>query len=520
MQNLKKKSTIDYQSIVFWMIFMLACAVRFALFGKIPADINQDEAMTGYDALSLLLTGADSWGITHPVYLTGWGSGTSILYALLAKLSFYLFDISLWALRLPQAIMSILSCYVFYRLLRIFYDKKTALTGFFLISIIPWSVMNARWGLDGNLATAFGLCGFYFYCRAIKKPFYLVLSAIFYALTMYAYAGFWVFIGITFIAQWGYLWWLFDKKTRQTVFLSALLFVVMNIPLIWFILVNYGVVEEYRSAWFSVPKMIVWRGQEIGFDNFYFKLVMLFNVLIKQNDGWLSNMIPGYGLFYLFTPIFMLAGIVMLIRKAKTDVSAKKFSFALCVLGQIAVGLIYALCIYAFSNRVSFLFIPLMIAAILGIMTLKSAKLIWWLVIAVYLGSFCLFAHTYFTRYNKMLAANYEYGFSFGLQKALARAEQLHQQNGADIYVLEEPYTYAKVLFLSKVNPYQYRQTVEWYDYPNAYMQAKNFLYYQFVRSADVNQLTQGRIYIAHTDKIPYFKSDRYRVYGNYIVAY
>ena len=519
-KKLKRNPTINYHSIIFWMIFIVACAVRLAAFGKIPADINQDEAMTGYDALSLLLTGADSWGISHPVYLTGWGSGTSILYALLAKFSFYLFDVSIWALRLPQAVMSILSCYIFYRLLRIFYDRKTSLTGFFLISIIPWSVMNARWGLDGNIATAFWLLGFYFYCRAIKKPVYLGLSAIFYALTMYAYAGFWVFVVITFIGQWWYLWWFVDKKTQKAVFLSAMLFAVLNLPLLWLILVNYGVVEAYNSAWISVPKLLVWRGQEIGSDDFYFKLTMLFNVLIKQNDGWLSNMIPSYGLFYLFTPVVMLIGIVKLIKKAKVDLSCKKFSFSLCVMGQIAVGLIYASCIYAFSNRMSFLFMPLMIAATLGIMALKPVKMMWWSVIAIYLGSFGFFAHTYFMRYNEMLATDYHYRFSYGLKEALAKAEQIHQKTGATIYLLEEPYIYAKVLFLNKINPYLYRKTVQWYEYPNAFMQAMSFLYYHFIWSADFNQLPGGHIYIAHTDKRPYFKPDTYQVYGNYIVAY
>ena len=519
MRKIPPKLAINYQALVFWAVFVVACAVRLIAFGEIPADINQDEAMTGYDAFSLLKTGADSWGVTHPIYLIGWGSGTSILYALLAKLSFYLFGVSVWALRLPQALMSILSCYVFYRLLRIFCDKKTALVGFFLISIMPWSVMSARWGLDANIAPTFCLLGFYFYCRAVKKPIYLGLSTIFYALTMYAYAGFWVFVGVIVLLQWGYLWF-YRQNAHGYILSSVVLFVLLNLPLLVLVLVNYGVVAEYRSAWLSVPKLLLWRGQEVGLNHFAFKLTMLFNVLIMQDDGWLSNMIPAYGGFYLFTPLFMFIGLWNLIKKAKADILHKQFSFALCIIGQIVIGLMYAVCVYAFSNRVSFLFMPLLIAATWGIMSLKPFKWVWRLVLMVYVWCFMLFAHTYFTKYNEMLAESHEFSFSYGLQDALQRAEQLHQQTGADIYLLEERYAYAKVLFLNQVNPYLYQQTVSWLEYPNAFMQAKDFLYYHFMWNVDFDTLQSGQIYIVPKNRFQFFVNDSYALYGNYVVSY
>lgn len=517
----EKSVKLSFGVIVFWTIMLLAVGLRFFKLGEIPQGINQDEAFTGYDAFSLLMFGADSWGIKTPVYLMGWGSGTSVLYALLAKVSFYVFDVNVWALRLPQAVMGVISCYVFYLTLKLFYDKTTALTGLFIFSIIPWAVMNSRWGLDANVAPSFWLLGFYFYCKAVKEVRYLFISAVFYALTMYAYAGFWLFMAVSLPLQWGYLLWLrCDKKVLMNCVFSGLLFVLLVSPLIWFVMVNLGVVGEYRGNFFSVPKLLLWRGGEVGLDDLKTKFHMFSNIFIKQNDGWLANMMPKYGLFYLFSPLLMIVGFMVMCAKAKREVLKKDFSFDLVVGGLIIVGFLQALCVYAFSNRVNFLFVPLMVALTLGIVSFRRIKFLFEVVIVLYLVSFGCFVRTYFTDYNKMLAQNYSFSFSYGLKEALKEAEDMHLKEGADIYLLEELYAYSKVLFFNKINPKAYQRTVQWYDYPNAFVQAKEFLYYHFVWTADYEHLERGKIYIAHKDKKSYFVGMPYQEYGNYIVAF
>lgn len=506
---------------VFWLILAVCVWVRFFKLGRVPLGLNQDEALSGYDAFCLLMTGADHWGISSPVYLMGWGSGTSVLYTLLAKISFYVFGVSVWALRLPQVVMGIIGCYVFYLLLKLFYDRVTALTGMFLWSIMPWAVMNSRWGLDANVAPLFWLVGFYFYCRAASEIRYLFLSAVFWALTMYAYAGFWLFIAVSLPLGWGYLFWLKrDKKILINCVLSGALFVLLIMPLVWLFLVNTGVVPEYRGEFFSVPKLLFWRGGEVGFSDFKLKVLMFFNVFVRQNDGWIANMIQGYGLFYLFSPVLMLAGIVCMGARVKKNAFMKNFSFDLVIITLVIVGLLNAVSVYSFSNRVNFLFVPLMAVLTLGVVSLRRFKLLFGAVILAYLVSFGCFSKAYFRDYNHMLAKHYLYSFSYGLEDALLHAEEIHSKEGADIYFLEELYAYSKVLFYSKVNPEAYQQTVSWYDYPNAFVQAKQFLYYHFVWEQNYGLLEEGKIYIAHNDKKAYFHDFPYQEYGNYIVAF
>ena len=518
--QLKHHKRLLFQ-VLFWLILALACALRFAALGEVPADIHQDEAMTGYEALALFLSGADSYGFVNPVYLTAWGSGTSVLYAWLLEICFKLWDVSIWSLRFPQAVISVLGCYVFYRLIRIFFDQKTALVGFFIISIMPWSVMSGRWGLDAHIAPTFGLLGFYFYCRALKRRPYLYLSVLFYALTMYAYAVYWGFLLICLPVFWGYFLWYHGKKVWKTAVLSMLLGGMLVCPLLLLVLVNYGVIGEIQLPYLSVSKLLAWRGGEIGFHDGMGKLKMLFHILVRQNDGWLSNMIPQYGLFYLFTPLLMLLGLWCMGLAMRQGSQQKRFSLAFLVLVQIVIGLGYAAMFYSFSNRVSFLFMPLMIAVVFGMTVLMRYKQLVYAVLLLYLGSFIGFAHTYFTRYNQMLAqSGYLYQFSYGIKEAIAAAQDLHAKSGAEIYFLEEPYLYAKVLFLGQVPPEAYRQSVRWYNYPDAFLQARSFLYYHFENSVDFNALPSGVIYVAHQNRQAYFADMPYKRFGNYIVAF
>lgn len=65
------KSTPAPSSLCFCLIMALCAFLRFYKLGEIPTGINQDEAMTGYEALTLLKNGTDSWGYPRPFYFMG-----------------------------------------------------------------------------------------------------------------------------------------------------------------------------------------------------------------------------------------------------------------------------------------------------------------------------------------------------------------------------------------------------------------------------------------------------------------
>ncbi len=71
-----------------FLALIVAAALRCANLGGVPPSLNQDEAVSGYDAYSLLLTGRDHQG--HPPSLAGlesFGDWASPILTFLASAS-------------------------------------------------------------------------------------------------------------------------------------------------------------------------------------------------------------------------------------------------------------------------------------------------------------------------------------------------------------------------------------------------------------------------------------------------
>ena len=99
-------------------LILLGILIRAYGIGSIPAGLNQDEAFAGYEAFSLLNYGVDSAGYRNPCYFVSWGSGMNVLESYLAIPFMKLFGPSVITLRLPQLLLSCISLFVFYLLLK------------------------------------------------------------------------------------------------------------------------------------------------------------------------------------------------------------------------------------------------------------------------------------------------------------------------------------------------------------------------------------------------------------------
>jgi hypothetical protein len=70
---------------VFYLFILIGTILRFLQFGNIPTGFHGDEASIGFEAFSLLNTGADRWGHKLPAYFLSWGSGQNTLYGYLTR---------------------------------------------------------------------------------------------------------------------------------------------------------------------------------------------------------------------------------------------------------------------------------------------------------------------------------------------------------------------------------------------------------------------------------------------------
>ena len=92
--------TSNKKAVYFWIlagIFILATLLRFYKLGSYPVGFHIDEASLGYNAYSLLLSGKDDNGNTHPLYIDMFGDNRPSGYHFLTIPSVLLFGLTEFA---------------------------------------------------------------------------------------------------------------------------------------------------------------------------------------------------------------------------------------------------------------------------------------------------------------------------------------------------------------------------------------------------------------------------------------
>jgi len=486
-------------------IFLLGAAVRIALFGAHPGGINQDEAFAGYEAWCLLNYGRDSAGYAFPVYLTAWGSGMNALESYMMMPFIAIFGLKTWVIRLPQLIMALLSLPVSYLTVRKLRDERTALIAMALLAICPWHIMLSRWGLESNLTPAFFLLGFYFFLKASEDSRFLLLSALMYGLSLYCYATIWPILPFLILAQTLFCLKKGLLKADRYMLLSALLLLIMALPLLYFLAVNFGLAEELRTPFFSIPKLLYMRSEEFGIREITENARLFFGLLLRQQDGLAWNFCGSWGLIYFISAPFCIAGLAESIYRCKK----KSAPLEALMLMQLAAGLILGFAVKANVNRVNIIFIPLVIFAAFGIAFFCSisGRKMRAFILALYALFFIGFSAEYFGSYRYIIG----YYFDAGLEQALEAAKE----KGADKIYLPEDMLYPKVLFYSRTPPDEFEESVEYELYPSPFLKARSFANFVFGSDGEENE---SSVYIVKTRALPEgFACERYE---NFVVAY
>lgn len=447
-----------FRVILFALVFLIGAFLRFYALGQVPRGVNCDEAMSAYQAYTLMTSGIDLNGYHNPVYFVAWGGGQSILLSWLMVPFIRLFGLTEFAIRLPQAIIGTLCLPVFFLLLRRIFDEPAAWIGYLLLAISPWHIMMSRWALDCNLASAFLLFGMFFFLLALeRRPVYFLLSALLYGLSLYTYATIWAVLPIILLLQFVYVF--VTKKVRLGAFMLgfAAILAVVALPLLLFIAVNQGWIPEIRNAVFSVPLMPEWRSGVLttaglfNLQSFY----RLFDLLATQSDGYLYNSFPQFGLFYLFSLPFVLYGAVFSLKTVVSSLRKRSFSAEALLHIQLLAGLLVCLLIDEVNvNRSNFLYLPMIAFLALGLRRLLGLpkKAIFQSVAVAYLASFLAFTGFYFGDGKQALTEHYRPG----TREAIEYANTLT----SDTVVCRTESGYIKVLYYLAYPVEEYRNTV------------------------------------------------------------
>lgn len=220
-------------SIILWIIILaISFFLRFYNLEEIPNGLWVDEAVQGYNAYSLLLTGKDEYGKSFPVFFRSFGNFQSPLYTYLSIPSIYFFDLTVFATRILSVLagcLTVLLTFFVVKEIKINKSNQLALLATLIVAISPWAIFFSRIALESNLALTLVILGTLILIKSLKNPKLLIVAAGVLALSTYAYHAERILAILLFF---GFLL-LFRKNflnNRKAVLFSIILFILIHIP--------------------------------------------------------------------------------------------------------------------------------------------------------------------------------------------------------------------------------------------------------------------------------------------------
>src|SRR5687767_4280000 len=117
---------ISRDKIILIVIVLIAIFLRTYQFDKTPPGFNADEASMGYNAYSLIKTGADEWGERFPVAFKSYSDYRSGLYTYFTIPFVVVMGLNEWAVRLPSIIAGVISVILIYLLVKLIFKNQLA----------------------------------------------------------------------------------------------------------------------------------------------------------------------------------------------------------------------------------------------------------------------------------------------------------------------------------------------------------------------------------------------------------
>lgn len=507
---------MSFSTILPFLLLFLGSILRLAYLGTFPAGMHQDESFVAWNAFALFHDGMDSAGNIMPVYLADWGDGHSALYVwlLLPLLVLSKGHITPFISRLPQALVSILTLWAVYCLIKRLFGRKEGLWALFLLAICPWHIMMSRWGLDANLAPGFLIFGLYFFIRGIDNKKFLLLSAFFYGLSLYSYAVIWPIVPIMLLFQ--ILYCLAHRKMRidRWSLLAVLILFLMALPLLLFVAVNSGLIPEIRLPFMTIPIMGQYRGGDIALSlgGMWENLRTALSLLWNQNTGTPYDILLPWGLFYDIGRIFIVIGFFCLMINLGKMLIRKEFAPEYFLFVQLLGGGITCLLVTAILHQINSLYIPLILLESYGVWccldllkTKKAflARLLSPTLAAVYLICLLLFQRDYYGSYSQVVNAYFAQGIEECVDFALAKCEEYNLST----ITVEKGAQWPRLLLHTETSPSSYLASVE-YDVapaPGAFVTDDGIRVNTRINYENINQ---SSIYIIYFIDVELFSKD------------
>ena len=453
-----------------WLVFVIILFITVIFkFGEIPTYIGVDEAGMVYDALNLAEYGTDRYMNSYPLYLTNFGSGQSSLCAYLVVLCIKLFVANMISYRLPTLLIYLMSVIVSYLLISKSKNKKTALLFTFLIITCPWNIANARMALDCNLYAGFFMLDLYLLNKA-KRSYQYFIAGIAIGVTLYTYCLSWITIPF-FLLVWAiYMFYIKKIKFRNLVILGIPI-AIFALPLIYFLLLNYGIVEQTQIGIFTLPILRDFRAEQINIVNWF-----------KTGLGSLKTIFfADETIYVLYVPLFII-GYIIEFKQALKEIKNKEYGISTVMVIAFTTLILSLLTTnIPTPNKANVLYIPLLYFVTSAILFISKNSRIILLIFILMIIALCVDYEYYYYTYRGTIGENWYEDSS--LIEITEKIEQDERTKDMEKYVQVfkcSPNIYN--LLGAKISPEEYMSTVETKDYDGVERIAKNadynYIYY------------------------------------------
>jgi 4-amino-4-deoxy-L-arabinose transferase-like glycosyltransferase len=413
------------ERILLLLILLLAAFLIFFRIHANPPGLYIDEVAIGHNAASLLTNGKDEHGAFLPIWFKSFGDYKMPVYIYSVAGAMAVVGKNEFAVRLPSALSGIASILIVYFLVKnlLVLDKTLPLAvrkylpllSALLLSISSWHIHFSRGGFEANMGVAFFLLGVLFFVLFVKnkKARYLLMSIMFFLVSMYTYHSFRVAAPLAVFAGLSILYWKLPKM-RSNISIAFILFIIGILPIAQFSMTKEGSERFAQTSAFSEYKVDSLQEQLLVYPMVYMKNLLSFfslNFLFTNGDGNGRHQIASFGLLYLWQGIFLLFGLYALIR-------GRKSYFFYVLLGLILLSVIPAALSRPspHSLRALLLAIPLIIIISLGAIVFftsikRYVKLYAGILVLLAFLEFVYVAHFYSYHYSKVNLLDWGAGY-------------------------------------------------------------------------------------------------------------
>jgi 4-amino-4-deoxy-L-arabinose transferase-like glycosyltransferase len=247
-----------------WVIaaILFGAALRLTTLGDVPPGLNQDEAVNGYDAYSLFITGRDHHG--HPFPFAGlesFGDWASPLLTFLTAPAVGLFGLRADVVRSVPAVVGVLAIPVMYRLgVELFKRPFIGVVAAWYIALSPWAVHRSRFANPGAIVPAMAALTLLvlIWTANRRSARGIVAVAIASGLTMATYPTLKLYVPLLLLAAFLVYGKAVRRLKREALFHAAVVFLIIAGPIMYLSLLDPGgrarlqQVSAFQSGNFSV----------------------------------------------------------------------------------------------------------------------------------------------------------------------------------------------------------------------------------------------------------------------------